>query len=370
MVNKESDNIYSFGFSSMIFTLIKAVFFGLGTYIMFNISKGDIVTSSIFGFLVSFLYFGVIYYIVSKNEYKDIFELNEAMFGKVFGTAINYYLGFAYFAIASIILYNLSNFINIEYLNTSNLNYIKSLLLVPVIYASTKKLSSLIKMNQIFAFITFSIIIFSLLGIFGRFEIFNVEPLFTAGVKSITHSTLVYFSCIVVALSILPIVSIKTIIDKVNLKSNMLGAFIITNITQIVIIVFTLIALGIEFILIFRYPEYVSLKQFELFKIFERVENILALRYLFNAFCLLSFIYYYILRIFSVNRKKETGSYILSFVLVVITALIFGYNSLFIDFIMKYLVWINMIGIFLPMMLIFIRMLYYNKRKTNLSIKM
>ena len=63
MVEKESKEIYSFGVSCIFLSSFLAMFLGLGSYIMFNLSKNDTYIAVIVGSVISLGLFYIFNYI-------------------------------------------------------------------------------------------------------------------------------------------------------------------------------------------------------------------------------------------------------------------------------------------------------------------
>ena len=152
------------------------------------------------------------------------------------------------------------------------------------------------------------------------------------------------------------ITSKNNIKDDKNLNKNMLKVFILSNIVTIAIISGTILTLGIEYIEIFRFPEYIALKQFSLFNILERVENILAMQYFFNNLGLLCMLYYYLIKLLPQTKIKKYYSIILGIVQIIITDILFNNTITFLEYVSKYFIWIVGILILFPIILIFFRM--------------
>ena len=125
----------------------------VGSYMMYNESFQDAFIASIIGAVISCIFFYFFYYIFEHNTYNSIFELNSNIFGKVFGAIINLVIIFALVIITCAILFNLSSFLNLEYLPDSKTNMLEAILLLTLSYVCSKNISQILKVNQIFVFI-------------------------------------------------------------------------------------------------------------------------------------------------------------------------------------------------------------------------
>lgn len=356
MVETDSKKIYSLTYSFVIFTSFLAIFIGEGTHMMYDEGRNDTLISSVIGFILSFILFFIIRSIVNKNDQEDVFELNKTIFGNVFGRILNIVLWVGFFIVATIIMYSMADFFNTEYLPDTSIDYLKILVILPIVYVSTKSLATLIKTNQMLSLISLGIIILCFIGIFDSFELKNIEPLFNTSKMSMFKNVITYFILSSLPLSMFLITSKQNIRDDNKLNKNMLKIFVLSNVATIAIIAGTILTLGIEYIEIFRFPEYIALKQFSLFNILERVENILAMQYFFNNLGLLCMLYYYLIKLLPQTKIKKYYSILIGIVQIIITDILFNNTITFLEYVRNYLIWMVGVFILLPIILIFFRM--------------
>lgn len=367
MVEKESEKIHSLGYSFIIFTCFLSIFIGKGTYVMFSLTSNDTLICSIFGFLASFVLIAIISYIINKNQNKDIFELNKSIFGKVLGNILNFALWIGFFIVSIIILYNMADFFNTQYLPETSVEYLKMLVILPLIYISTKNLSTLIKMNQILAIVSLLLNLISFIGIYNKIDFINLEPIFVSSKINIIKSVITYFILSIVPLSILLVTNKNSVKDSERLNKNLIKVFILTNIILILIIAFTILILGPEYLEIFRFPEYITLKQFSLFNILERVENILALNYYFNCTGLLAFLYYFLINYMPQTKYRRYYSIIIAILQVLVTKIIFKNTISFIEVLKGYFVYAVFFFILLPILITFLKLFFNNIKNKKMS---
>lgn len=366
MVKKESKDICCIGIDSVYFGSFIAIFFGIGSYMMFAITGNDTYIAATIGGIITIGLFYIFNYIFSNNHKENIYKLNNALFGKVFGNFLNFILFLTFFILAGVILYNLSNFLHIEYFPDANINFLKSIILVSLIYISSKSLPEIIRVNQIFAYVSFAIFVISIIGLFPSFDIKNIEPIYSTGHIDMLKSILIY-----VILSIVPYTMILTTCKKrINYEykasSSLFKTVIFSNIVQISIILVATLLLGEEFIKAFRFPEYIVLKQFSLFNILERIENILALEFYFNTISLLALLYHYMIKFLPNLSIKKSYSYIISIILFFVTTIIFKNATSFTTYINKYLIYVILVGLLLPILFTFFKMIFDKKHKITM----
>ena len=362
MVKEQSKDIYSLGIACVFLSSFMALFFGIGSYMLYSLTANDAYIAVIVGSLISIATFKFFYYIFSNNNKSNIYELNKDLFGKIFGNILNAMMFLALFIIAVVIFYNISSFLNIEYLPEANTDMVKLLILVSLMYACTKGLPELIRANQIFAIISTAIIAIEIIGSFAEFDISNIEPVLSCDKGNMLLAIGTYVGLSAIPYYMLLITSKKRIKDEQRCKSSLLKVIIFTNFLQVVIALITILILGKSYIKIFRFPEYVALKQFSLFNIFERVENVLSLQYYFTTFSCLSLIFYYLIQIFPNNRLKKYYSVILSLVIFFVTQVCIKDSIQFVSLTTNYIYYVILVCAIAPLLLTFIRLKKCNKK--------
>ena len=139
------------------------------------------------------------------------------------------------------------------------------------------------------------------------------------------------------------------------------------------IIIITVLILGEDLIPLFRYPEYTALKRFELFKIIRRIENTLSLQFVFNSIMYLIVSFHFIIqslkKIFKNTQRENLFPYILAVTTLILSNLLFKNTIQSTIFIKKYIPYIVSAGIFIPMLLTFIGLVFrkikYGIQNTN-----
>lgn len=117
--------------------------------------------------------------------------------------------------------------------------------------------------------------------------------------------------------------------------------YILANIMLILILFTTILILGKDLIPLFRYPEYIALKRFELFTIIERLENTLSLQFIFNAAIYLILSFHFVVlslkKVFKSNQKENLFPYIIGIIVFVLSNIMFKSSSQATEFIEKYI---------------------------------
>ena len=357
----ESEKLYASSISMVISSCLLATFFGIGSYIMYNLSYQDAFVAAIIGAFISCIFFKLFYYIFKNNEKANIFELSKALFGNLIGNILNIFMFIAIVLILCSILFNLASFLNLEYLPDSPINLLEAILLLTLSYVCSKSLSTILKVNQIFVFICFFNIILNVIGLFPKFEFRNIEPLLVTSSTNIIKSIFTYVVLSFVSYFMILLTNKKSIADKDQIDKRMKLSLLCTNIILVGIILLAILLLGKEYIALFRFPEYIGLKQFGLFNIVERIENVLSLQLYFNAFSLLMFLIYYIKLFLPQGKYVKFYPFIITFFVYFLTNLLFKDTMTFISLVEKHFGYVILIGIMIPVTLIYIKLHFFTK---------
>lgn len=317
-----TEKIYSTGFASLIVNLISAAFFGIGTYKIFAECNNDAYIAAIIGIIVSILPLTMLIFINKNSKGLDIIDLNISLFGKFFGNILNIVLNVTYFFTTIVIFYNISEFLSIHYLPDTSIIYIQLILLVVITFASGKNMVVISKISQIIFIINMIFFLACQLGIFEEFNLERIYPVMQNGVNPVVKGSLMYFLLAAFPIFLVTIIpSYKLEYDKNSTKKISIFYFL-AHLALLVIIFTTILTLGKELILIYRYPEYYGLKTFSLFKILERLENTLSLQFIFTMFIFIVMCFKFITisvgKIVKLKNIDKIFPYVLSILLLIL----------------------------------------------------
>ena len=317
-----TEKIYSTGFASLIANLISAAFFGIGTYKIFAECNNDAYIAAIIGIIASILPLTMLIFINKNSKGLDIIDLNINLLGKFFGNILNIVLNVTYFFITVVIFYNITEFLSIYYLPDTSIIYIQLILLVVITFASGKNMVVISKISQLVFIINMIFFLTCQLGIFKEFNLERIYPVMQNGVNPVVKGSLMYFLLAAFPIFLVTIIpSYKLEYDKNSTKKISIFYFL-AHLALLVIIFTTILTLGKELILIYRYPEYYGLKTFSLFKILERLENTLSLQFIFTMFIFIVMCFKFITisvgKIVKLKNIDKIFPYVLSILLVIL----------------------------------------------------
>ncbi len=360
-ITDQSNKITTFGFSSILITLITSSFLGILSYIIFSITNIDSYIPAMAGFILGFIPLLIFLFIIKHSKEKDIIDLNISLFGKPIGFVINLILNITILVISIVYLYNMGQFLNVQFMPQTDTNYLKILILVPIVYAASKNIKEISKMSQIISLINVGIFIISILGLIGNMDLSAIYPIMKNGIKPSITSMIVYIVFTTFPIFLLTIIPQSEVSKEEHKSRKLILTYIIANLMLITFIFFTITLLCEKILPMFRYPEYIILKRFEMFSIIERVENILALQFLFSNIMYQIIAFHFITKslkkIFKKNQLESLFPTIIAIVVLIGSNLIFKNTVVATNFIKNYITYIIAIGIFLPMLLTYIALI-------------
>lgn len=363
----ETEKITTWGYASFFVTLTKSSFIGMSSYVIFSICNINAYIATILGGIIGIIPLLIFIFISKNSKNYNIIELNNELFGKVIGAFLNCILNITIIFMAILALYNVSEFIDINYMPDTNTNYLRILLLMPVVYAASKKSNVITKISTMVLIINLGIFIVSALGLVANCNVDNMFPILKDGIKPVIKASILYMIFSTFPVFLLLIIP-KDQIGQKGKYSKVCIMFFGANLMITIVTLFTILILGEELIPLFRFPEYISLKSFKLFTIIERVENTLSLRFIFNVIMYLIISFHFLIQSFKTILKNnntkikvsKVSPYILAILVLVLSNIIFK-NAIFTtEFIVKVVPYILIFGIFLPMMITFLGVVIKN----------
>lgn len=373
-VNKrqEANKVDGIGYSSLVFSLVKCCFLGMAMFIIINISKIDSYMVPILSTIIGFIPLLLFIYITKNKDGLDIIDLNIKIFGKWFGNVLNIILNLTFIFLASIILYNLSVFLQTQILPNTAYIYVSIMIITAVVYAASKNIAVISRISQMIFIIAIVMFGVSWLGLLEWSDFENLTPVLENGFSPVITSTLYY-----VVFSVSPIFAL-TIISRDKLKTEkkhtkkIIIMYLVSNFVIFGIIFAILTVLGYNVASIYKYPEYATLKKYSLLNIIERIENTLALQFIFDMFMYIVVAYYFVIhsckKIIKPDKIRMLLPYAISIVVLIVPLKIFENKLASIEFSNTYLPYILAIGIFGTMLITGIGMFVKNiidKKKAN-----
>lgn len=334
----------------IIYFLTQSLFLGFGISILFSISSKDCYIGALLGLLIGF----VIIYLYSKflelkkkRNLKEILKQN-----KILGIFVYLLLIIASYIllIYSLVIYKVfvASFMLIK---TPEI-----LLLIPIVifgtYGAFKGLTVINRVAESLIPIALGLAAFAFLGVVGLFDTTNFLPILTTTPSNFFKTAITF-----AGISTFP--NILTIHYQEKPKY-MLTTYSLTCLLIIATIIYVNGILGEEIVHIYRFPEYMVLKQLKLFQFIEKVENILSIAWIFNIFIILMTSIHSIKELLP-NKKPKIITVIILILTLYMIDKVFAFNYVNELRIYKLLPYISVI---IPLIII-IPLLYLAKKKKS-----
>lgn len=334
----------------IIYFLTQSLFLGFGISLIFNISGKDCYIAAFLGlclgFVIIYLYAKFLEF-KKKRSLKEIFKQN-----KVLGYFVHFLL-----IITSYIL--LVYGLVIYKVFVASFMLIKTpeiFLVIPIVifacYGAFKGLLNISRVAESLVPLTIILALFAFLGIAGLFESSNFLPILTTTPSNFIKTALTF-----AGISVFPNILTVHYHEK---PRHMLKSYLISCLILIATIIYINGILGEELVHIYRFPEYMVLKQLKLFRFIEKVENILSIAWIFNIFILIMMAIYSLKELLPDKKPKLITVIILIFTTFMIDK-VFAFNYINELRIYKLLPYISVI---IPIIII-LPLLYLVKKKKS-----
>ncbi len=267
--------------ASIIYFLTRSCFLGFGIGILFYYSGKDSYLGAMLGLLLGLIITYFYNYVISfkKGSLNDLYKSN-----KIMGVIARVLLGIASFIIMiySLVLY--TTFTISFLLTTTPELYVLIPFLIIAIYLAFKGLKVITRVANVL--MPFSIIaaILAFLGLSALFVLPNFEPILTTTPLSFLKTALTF-----AGISTFPNI---LILHFNNETKNNLKVYILAGILIIATMICVNGVFGEALTKIFRFPEYMVLKQLKVFNFIEKVENIFSLIWVVDLFITLTMCIY------------------------------------------------------------------------------
>lgn len=332
-----------------IFFLTRSLFFGLGISLLCKYTNKDTYIGAIIGTLLGLIIILCYRYIIQNKKNKSLNEiLNQ---NKIIGLIVRILFLAASIIILIYTLLTYKTFISSFLLATTPVFMILIPWLILLIYCAWGGIPMINKLAT--SLFPFSIIlsILSIFSIFGNFDYYNFLPILT------TKPTSLFMSIIAFAgISTFP--GILTLHLESNIK-NYVKFYLLSTILVIITIICVNGIFGEVLVNVFRFPEYMILKQVILLDFIEKIENILSIVWAFDLFITSAFAIYSIKTLVPAKKNNFSTLIIIAIIAILIDKF-FDFNYIYELFAYYALPYISFI---LP--LIIIILLIYLLKKTN-----
>ena len=321
---------------SLIYFVTGSLFLASGYSLIFKTSHKDAWIAMVIGFILG----SIITYFINKYIYikKENYDKNK----------LNIILIIFYLCIFLINIIILRVFTTSFYLTKTPGLFITIPFVFLVIYNIKKGLNVISREAEILLPISFIVILFNLVAVCKNGSISNFIPIYTTSFSKLLLSTFYY-----AIFTITPQLLLYNL--NIDMKTHLKGFFFI-NMVIIFIGIVIIFVLGPNLISVYRFPEYMILKELKLFNFIEKIENLVSLIWFFDIFIITSLCLYNVNDILEKNNKNK-----LLYIFIIITLFISEYMAKYYKYVMylyKYMPYILLI-----ISIIFILSILIKKKK-------
>lgn len=323
----KQNKITSLQYATLCFFLLNSFIMNVGYHTITNISNNDSLLDILLGGL-GIIIFSFIIFFIRNMDNQNIIERINNNFPK--------YLKFLIYLVFIIIIgitsiYSLSiliSFINYYVLKEVGVFTITLTITSVILYIARKGLRTISKISEIFFYIYFLILFFSIIGLVKYIDLSNLKPLFiTSGTNHVT-SLCIYFLSSIIPLSLLLVIPKEKMI--INFKGKKIPfififLYIIFSFLQLITIISVL---GIHLTNIYEFPDMIIYKKISFLNILERVEILLSFNNILNSLFIIIMCIYFIKEIVNtfINKKKEPITLVLIGILIIILSNVLSFD--------------------------------------------
>ena len=291
--------------SSILLTIIISFNCGINIYLLKEDANVNSWIAIIISYIIGFIPLLITLYIANYKPELNLYEKNKNLFGDIIGSILNIFISIILLLIAITILYNIVSFINTQFLYRTPIIISATLLIILVIYCTTKEINVICHISLILIFFNLILFLLSNISLISEINLENLLPILKT-----SHNKLLISSLKVSIINTIPIFTILIIPkDKITNKDkynkSLIITYIIGSLISLITVIGTISTLGIYLTNAFEYSEYMVLKKIKLFGFLERIENIISLKWITESYIYLTLLVYTIAKsITRINVKS------------------------------------------------------------------
>lgn len=347
----------------LVVFLGQGLFIGIGISNIIEISKYDILISMFIGTLIGLIPILLICYLNKKNM--QTFDLINSLFNKNTSNIIKLIFVISLCFTLVTLTNDFINFANVKYLFETNNYIIAALFIFPAFYISQKGSEVIGRTAQFLFFI--SIVIFTLnsFALIDTVDINNLKPIMVSGITNILKGSLYFIIYIITPIFFVNIIPKNNESYKTYNKYLVIG-YIISAFSIIIITFFVMTVYNYQYISLFSYPAYFTLKKIS-YGFIQNVENILSFFFIIDYFFFMLILLYSVFKYFNSelnlkNKKLKIVSFIFTIILIVASNY-YKDNTIALDISKSFYIYFNLIFLALFLILLVIK----SKKKVKIK---
>ncbi len=332
-------------YSILTFFITRCLYAGIAIHNICFIAKQDSWLSIILAFIVGLVPFSIYIKLLNKEPNLNIQQMLNKHLGKL-GYILNILLIIIVTIDASIILWNLSNFVNSQFLFKTPIYIIAIFFMIPVIYTINKGINAIGRTAVILFIIDMLMYVTCFVTLIFKIDLNNMLPIFED--TSILGGALIELSYNIISIFIL------LSIPKNNIKDystkTLIYFYVFNFLTAFLVIFFIIGIFDANMTNLYQYPEFHILKTINIANFFQRVESILAFQWLIDFIMgLILFIYFIKTSIIEITKyKNDNIIYIIGIIIIVLSLSMFKNNTVAYNFLGNIYKYIRLLVFIIP----------------------
>ncbi|MGD6816717.1 GerAB/ArcD/ProY family transporter [Metabacillus sp. 84] len=251
-------------------------------------AKNEAWLSMILAFVIGLLLNFALILLLKKYHYASIFEVCEKVLGKHASVLVNVLIIFYALHLAAYILRNLSNFMTSSISPESSPAVFQILILLVVMYSVFFGLNNVARVNEFFTPVMILLLLFSVLLVMNQFELANLKPYFSRGFHAIWHGAYTVLGFPFIEIILMSCV-FTYVSDKNKLGRTYLAGLLIGGVILSVIVLLSIGIQGYDLVIRQTYSTFEMMRDITIVKLFERVEVLIGVFWIFGIFVKITF---------------------------------------------------------------------------------
>jgi len=353
------DTIKKNEYSVLTFFVSRCFYTGIAIHSITSLARQDGWISIIISFIIGIIPMILFNALLNIEPTLSFPQLVTKYCGKVLGKIINIILILSVISHAGIVLWNLSNFINSQFLFKTPVLVIAILFMIPVVYTVSKGLKTIGRTSMVLFLMSLVIYVITFLSLISEIELSNIFPILENGINPVLDGSLVQLSYSVLAIFPLLIVPKNNITENKNLTKSLFKFYIFNFVTMFIVMFLIIAIFGAPLANLYQYPEFNILKTVNIADFFQRVESVLAFQWLFDlAIGLIVFVYYIkkaTQETFNLKNKfNKILILIMSIIVIYLSVTVFKNNTIAYEFLGQTYKYIRLVILFFIPLLIYV----------------
>lgn len=333
--------------SSILLSIIISFNLGINLYLLKNNTGIDSWLTIIIAYLIGLIPLFLTIYIANYKPNLNIFEKNLNLFGKL-GIIINISISIIYLTIAITLLYNVTSFINTQFLYHTPMFLTSFLLITLAIYGTSKGINVISHLSIILMTGNIILFILSTTSLIQEIHIDYLLPILKTNPHNILITSIKLAIINTLPLFIILIIPKNNITNQEKYNKSIIITYILGMLISFIIITSTITTLNIYLTKVFEYSEYIALKKIKLFGFLERVENIISIKWITESFIYITLIIYSLTK--NINKKHNYINITVGMLILLTTTYLFPSITTFNNYIESYFIYI--LSILIPIYII------------------